>query len=255
MANKEYSKNIIVNADDFGLKSSVNKAIVESFNKNLINSTTIMANMPGFEEAVELAFKHKFNDRLGVHLNLDAGYHLTSHSEITRILDRNNHFKFKDVRMIFFFLSGYEKKLIHQEFVAQIERVIKTGIKITHIDTHHHIHEIFPITKIIFPLLKTYNISSIRILNNINKSTAFYKIGYRRLVNNRIKINNRNLTDYFGNQLDVSSLLQKYPSLCENKKIEVMVHPDYDKNGKLIDWLGGKEHNFDSLMNIKSTQD
>ena len=43
----------IINADDFGLSSSVNK-IVESFNNGLINSTTLMANMPGFEEAVEL---------------------------------------------------------------------------------------------------------------------------------------------------------------------------------------------------------
>lgn len=152
-------------------------------------------------------------------------------------------------------MSEYEKKLIYQEFVAQIERVIKTGIKITHIDTHHHIHEILPITKIIFSLLKTYNISSIRILNNINKSTAFYKIGYRRLVNNLIKINNRNLTDYLGNQLDVSSLLQKYPTLYENKKIEVMVHPDYDNNENLIDWIDGKEYNFDSLTNIKCIQD
>lgn len=102
-------KNIIVNADDFGLKSSVNKAIVESFNKEIISSTTIMANMPGFEEAVELAFKHEFNDRLGIHLNLDAGCHLTSHSEITRILDRNNHFKFKDARMIFFFCQNTKR--------------------------------------------------------------------------------------------------------------------------------------------------
>ena len=52
---------IIINADDFGLNSSVNKAIVESFNNGLINSTTLMANMPGFEEAVEMAHKSKIN--------------------------------------------------------------------------------------------------------------------------------------------------------------------------------------------------
>lgn len=246
--------NIIINADDFGLKSSVNQAIVESFNLGLINSTTIMANMPGFEEAVNLAHNYKITNKIGIHLNLDAGYHSTTDLQHTSLFDNENHMSFKN-RKNLFFISNEEKNLIYKEFVAQIEKVIKTGIKITHIDTHHHIHEILPITKIIFSLLKTYNISSIRILNNINRSTAFYKIGYRRLVNNLIKINNRNLTDYLGNQLEVSSLLQKYPTLYENKKIEVMVHPDFDKNEKLIDWIDGKENNFDSLMNIKCFQD
>lgn len=234
---------IIVNADDFGLKSSVNQAIVESFNWGIINSTTIMANMPEFEEAVELAHKNKITNKIGIHLNIDAGHHLTSELQHTSLFDKENHMSLKN-RMNLFFISREEKKLIYNEFAAQIERVKKQGINITHIDTHHHIHEILPITKIIFPLLKTYNISSIRILNNINKSTAFYKIGYRRLVNNLIKINNRNLTDYFGNQLDVSSLLQKHPTLCENKRIEIMVHPDFNDNGLLIDKIGGKEYDF-----------
>ena len=46
---------LFVNADDFGLSHEVNMAIVEAFKKGLINNTTIMVNMPGFEEAVRLA--------------------------------------------------------------------------------------------------------------------------------------------------------------------------------------------------------
>lgn len=42
---------IIVNADDFGMSSQINHAIVEAFQKNLISSTTMMANMPAFDEA------------------------------------------------------------------------------------------------------------------------------------------------------------------------------------------------------------
>jgi chitin disaccharide deacetylase len=46
------ANNVKINADDFGLNSSVNKAIIEAFDNNYINSTTLMANMPGFDEAV-----------------------------------------------------------------------------------------------------------------------------------------------------------------------------------------------------------
>ena len=51
-------KKLIVNADDFGLCTSVNKAIIECHLAGNINSTTLMANMPGTEEAVELSKKH-----------------------------------------------------------------------------------------------------------------------------------------------------------------------------------------------------
>ena len=42
---------LIVNADDFGMSAAVNKAILKAFQEKLISSTSIMANMPGFDEA------------------------------------------------------------------------------------------------------------------------------------------------------------------------------------------------------------
>lgn len=68
---------LFINADDFGLNASVNKAIVESFNSGLINSTTVMANMPGFEEAVNLIHEYKLDRNIGVHLVLTDGLPLT----------------------------------------------------------------------------------------------------------------------------------------------------------------------------------
>jgi predicted glycoside hydrolase/deacetylase ChbG (UPF0249 family) len=66
------SRKIIANADDFGLNDEVNQAIVEAFEKHMISSATLMANMPGFEEACELAHRHGLLGRIGVHLNLTA---------------------------------------------------------------------------------------------------------------------------------------------------------------------------------------
>ena len=70
-------KKLIINADDFGLNTSVNHAIIESFEKGLINSTTLMANMPGFEEAIELAHKNNIIDKIGIHLCLTEGEPIT----------------------------------------------------------------------------------------------------------------------------------------------------------------------------------
>ena len=41
----------IINADDLGLSAEVNQAIVISFRNAWINSASLMANTPGFDEA------------------------------------------------------------------------------------------------------------------------------------------------------------------------------------------------------------
>ena len=70
MINEEF---FIVNGDDFGYSTSINHATIEAFNHDKINSATIMANMPGFEEAVELAHANKVADKIGAHLVLTEG--------------------------------------------------------------------------------------------------------------------------------------------------------------------------------------
>ncbi len=244
-------KNIIVNADDFGLKSSVNKAIIESFNNGIINSTTLMANMPGFDEAVELAHKNNIITKTGIHLNLSEGYPLTSNILNTNQFNTANRSDHKVYIKTLFFLTKKEKKLIFDEFAAQIEKVRNAGIIITHIDTHHHTDDVWSITQIILTLLKTYNIPSMRILNNLNRSTRFYKSGYRRIINGLIRLNNANFSDYFGNQLEAISLLRNGRSLSEHKKLEIMVHPDYNSEGIIIDRIQNQEIIFDYPEELK----
>lgn len=236
---------VFINADDFGLNPSVNSAIIESFNNNIINSTTLMSNMPSFEEAVELAHKAEITDRIGIHLNLDDGNLLTSNDLITNLFSSGNRNNSKDKRRRLFNLSNEAKKLIYKEFAAQIMRARESGINITHIDTHHHIHEIWSITKIVLDLLKEYNISSMRILNNLNRSTSFYKSGYRNFINNVIIRKNANFSDFFGNQFEAAEFLKMNPSAINRKKIEIMVHPDHNNTGLLIDKIKDREYSFD----------
>ena len=77
MRTSSRARKIIINADDFGMSAEANKAIVEAFEKNVISSTTLMANMSGFNEACELAHRHRLLGKIGVHLNLTSGYPLS----------------------------------------------------------------------------------------------------------------------------------------------------------------------------------
>jgi chitin disaccharide deacetylase len=245
-------KKIIINADDFGSKPSVNLAIIELFNNKLINSTTLMANMPSFEDAVKLAYKNHITESIGIHLNLE-GPLLTSNVKFFDLFDKEKYFDFKNKEMDLFVLPKKIKRIIYKEFSAQIEKVKKTGINITHIDTHHHVHEIFPITLIILVLLKEYNIPSMRILNNLNLSTKLYKTLYRKSVNKYLRIKGVNFSDYFGNQLQVISRLRMDQLPLKDKKLEIMVHPDYNTNGIVIDKIKNQEYSFinaEELVNL-----
>jgi chitin disaccharide deacetylase len=70
---------LIVNADDFGYSVPVNNAILRSFERSLVNSTSLMANMPGFGHAVDLIRGHAvLEGKVGLHLNLTEGFPLSS---------------------------------------------------------------------------------------------------------------------------------------------------------------------------------
>jgi predicted glycoside hydrolase/deacetylase ChbG (UPF0249 family) len=46
---------LIVNADDFGYSRGINHAIIDCHQHGIVNSATMMMNMPGVAHAVELA--------------------------------------------------------------------------------------------------------------------------------------------------------------------------------------------------------
>ena len=90
------------------------------------------------------------------------------------------------------------------------------------------------IMQIMIELLKVYNIGSMRILNNLEK-TAYHKYAYRNAANYYLKMKKVNYTDYFGSRVDFLSVFAKKPDFSKSKRVEIMVHPDYNSQGKIVD--------------------
>jgi len=248
MINEDF---FIVNGDDFGYNTSINHAIVEAFRQEKINSTTIMANMPGFEEAIELAHSNKLIDKIGAHLVLTEGSPITE--KINRLdflftgpLSKST--KYKKL----FYLSKEHKALIFNELSAQIEKIRRYNIEITHVDTHHHTHSMWPIIQILSRLLKDYKIPSMRIQFNLIKENQIMD-GYRNLINRYIRFKKMNFSHYLGDQIYFLNKYGERPEFWRRKKVEIMVHPDYNSEGKLIDRMGrGYDFNFVSLLSEDS---
>ena len=102
----------------------------------------------------------------GVHLNLTEGKALNVVSD-NILTDTKNNFIHGPG---FFFLNNFTKdknveKIIYLEFKKQILNVVNSGIKISHLDSHQHIHHVPFIFKIIVKLAKEFRIKKIRHLN------------------------------------------------------------------------------------------
>ena len=135
---------LIVNADDFGLTSGVNRAIVELHQTGVLTSTTLMAKASATGEAIALALQ---NPSLGIgcHIVLVDGEPVLPPREISTLIDsRTGCFAPKLTTFISrLFTSRIRSAEIEAEAAAQIALLQHRGLCLTHIDTHKHTH-MFP---------------------------------------------------------------------------------------------------------------
>ncbi|TCL37276.1 hopanoid biosynthesis associated protein HpnK [Anaerospora hongkongensis] len=155
-------KQLIVNADDFGLHELINDGIVEAHVAGCVTSTSIMAGGDSFEHAVRLAGKHP-KLGVGVHLTL-VGARPIARGDIHTLVTRKGDFFPNYGQFVKRYVSGQiAKEHIEWELHCQMQKVAGTGIKITHIDSHQHLHVLPGLAKVISRVAKEFNVNKIRI--------------------------------------------------------------------------------------------
>jgi len=227
---------LIVTADDFGISNTVNRAILESIESGLVTSTSMMANMPGFEDAVMLVREHKLlTGRIGVHLNLTEGHPLSRPILDCPFFCNDNGCFVYDRKRSLFSLSRQEKKAVYEEMKTQLEKVLTTGIKPTHLDSHHHLHTEWAVAPLVCRLAREHGITRIRLTRNMGEIPSFAKRVYKALFNKWRLGNRRDFrnTDYFGDIADMKFFSRD--KVLDGKKVEIMVHPLFNEEGELVD--------------------
>jgi predicted glycoside hydrolase/deacetylase ChbG (UPF0249 family) len=143
-------RRLVVNADDFGFTRDVNDGIIEAHVQGILTATTLMANGPAFEHAVQLAREHPALD-VGCHLVLVGGDSLRRPGE-----------KLPSS------VSGLLRALVARKLDAegelrpQIERILAAGIRPYHLDTHKHTHLWPAVLDVVARLSEEYRIPWVR---------------------------------------------------------------------------------------------
>jgi len=155
---------LIINADDFGLTSGINRAIAELHQSKALTSATLMATGPAFEDAVAIA---RTFPALGVgcHIVLTDGTPVSHPDTIPTLIGADGKtFRPSLLDFVQALLRGaIRADDIEREALAQIHKLQSAGIDVTHVDTHKHTH-IFP--AVARPLLSALERATIPAIRN-----------------------------------------------------------------------------------------
>jgi hopanoid biosynthesis associated protein HpnK len=131
---------VIINADDFGLSPGVNRGIVAAFRDGVLTSTTMLVNLPSFDDAVRLARENP-DLPVGIHLSLLWGRPISDPATIASLVEPDGQFpRSLSVLARRYFLGTLNLEHVRTEFRAQVDRFGGAGLNPTHVDSHKHVH-------------------------------------------------------------------------------------------------------------------
>jgi hopanoid biosynthesis associated protein HpnK len=246
----EISRWAIINGDDFGFSDGVNQAIIEAHQQGILTSTSLMVTGDGCSEAVNLAKKNP-DLGVGLHLVLCCGKSVLSPSEIPNLVDEKGFFPNNATRAGLRYQFNSKAKLeLRKEIKAQLTTFQETGLNLSHVDGHLHLHTHPVVLKILTDLAPEFKIKFIRLpweeldfTLNIDSSQLLTKIVFHsiftQLRHYGEKLLNSNNISYLDRvygllqtgKISESYLLQLIPQITANL-VEIYGHPAISPLGK-----------------------
>jgi predicted glycoside hydrolase/deacetylase ChbG (UPF0249 family) len=225
-----------VNADDFGLSEGINRGIIEAFTAGALSSTSVMVGMPAFDDAVHLA--HSVSSLgVGLHFTLTAGRPLT---RATSLVDRATGEFLRGPALVRLALAGrIQTQEVADECAAQIAVARKAGLRLTHLDGHHHVHLLPGVRAAVRRVVEAERIPAVRRpMERIFGVTAWFRrLPERVLIAMLARYVDRKrwhvaTTDYFvGSVLlgasNFHAILLRVLDSLRVGTTELMVHPGY----------------------------
>ncbi|HLK04983.1 MAG TPA: ChbG/HpnK family deacetylase [Candidatus Acidoferrum sp.] len=156
-------KDLIVNADDLGWTTGVNRGIAESHRNGIVTSTSLLANGEAFDDGVNVA-RALPGLGVGVHLNLSDGAPVCGAKAAPSLVDDAGKLSGGPEQLL---LKMARRKLklaeVEREWEAQIEKIRYAGVSPTHLDGHKHVHMLPGLFPIAVKLARKHGIGAIRI--------------------------------------------------------------------------------------------
>ncbi len=232
---------VIINADDFGIQTEVNKAVIAAHQQGVLTSTSLLATGPAFDEAVALA-RQCPNLGIGIHLCLVGSLPtVLAPEEVPSLVDDTGLVPESYATFMKRVCTGqinYEQ--VYRELDSQMEKIMATGLPITHVDSHQHLHMLPQIWRIVQVLMKKYGLHRLRVprepysfkVLSANPARSMGRNGLTYLSQKAMADVRRlhyTTTDYFWGMVDGGNMTEAHLAhiLCQLPfgVHEIMMHP------------------------------
>lgn len=153
-------RRLVINADDLGLSRGVNRGIIKSAECGVVTSVSMIANMPDWDDALARLHATRADISVGLHFNIVAGRPLTSAPSIT---DPTTGAFYSLPQLAMRAISGrVSRDDVSAECVAQLAKLRAAGIRVSHIDSHRHVHALPGIGGAVLETAQMLGISMVR---------------------------------------------------------------------------------------------
>ena len=233
---------LIVHADDFGIAEAVNRGIVEAHEHGIVTSTSIMATGAAFAHAVALAKSHPTLD-LGVHLTLTEERPLRADAAAAGLMGADGRFLPHVAQLAVLQLRGkISFAAVRAELDAQVRKVLDTGLAVSHLDGHQHVHVLPGVAAIVAELAARYGIAAVRYPAERVRGYMLRRLGRARRLAEQFALGSLAALSplrvlrrsdefvgfFFGGRLNEANLATVLAGLPKTGTVELMCHPGAD---------------------------
>jgi len=261
-------KRLIVNADDVGFSAAVNQAAKKCYEAGAITGVSVMAGGACFDEAADM-LRAIGKTEVGAHLTLTgkAAPCAGDRSLIRTLLDAGGGFVPGYARLAARCIGRrIEPEEMYAELSAQIKKIKAAGLRVTHLDSHEHVHMLPPVLVMTLLLAKEFNIPYVRFprerygvvtygfrLKDLVRHSAlrlFAHCGWEAMEKEEAGHNDSFLGHFHAGRLDDGILCSMIKGLSDGLT-ELAVHPAADAPVFIAEhpWYGNAPAELDALLN------
>ncbi|VVP91409.1 Chitooligosaccharide deacetylase [Pseudomonas fluorescens] len=212
-------RQVIVNADNFGLSACENAVILGAFQAGILSSATVMANMPAFEAACALARHPLLEGRIGLHFNLTYGHPVSRRILSRRTFCQSGGAFDLNLSRTRLWLGHQDRLAVEEELEAQWQRCLDNGMRPNHLDSHQHVHNIWPIGEIVARFAARQGVP-VRLARNLGQNLSLPKRVFKELLNRRLNKLTGATADYVCTPVDLRNAAPPTDGL-----LEIVAHP------------------------------
>jgi hopanoid biosynthesis associated protein HpnK len=149
---------------------------MQAHREGVLTSASLMVTGEAVEEAVALA-RATPTLAVGLHVVAANGRAALPPAQIPHLVDSNGCFSDNAAYLgLRYFLSRAAQKELAQEITAQFDRFVATGLPLSHVDSHMHIHIVPSVLRLLLPLAEQYGARGFR----LPRDDFWLALGYDR---------------------------------------------------------------------------